>query len=578
MNNAVKLDTNTLRRLAGPRSFERGESYFEDGRVGSLVEDKGKITAFVHGSSKYRVKLWNEDGNLEYECSCPVGQDGDFCKHCVAVGLTWLAGNEIKETNTPSSGSKVTFKDIRSFLLTQDKEVLTEMILDQAAEDVRLRNKLLLQAAGSKKEGTNLTAYRQAIDNAVNPDGYVSYYEMYDYSQGIDEVVSSISELLKRGKADVVIELCEYALRKVEKALNHVDDSDGHMGGILERLQELHLSACKKAKPDQEALAKRLFDWEISGEWDTFYGAVKTYSEVLGKKGLDIYRQLAEEEWKKIKPLGPADKDSDRYGRRFRVTHIMEDLAKQSGDIEALVAIKSRDLSNSYAFLNIAEAYKESGNREMALDWAERGLKAFPQKPDSRLMDFVAEEYHRQNPHDEAMKLIWRQFEASHSFHTYDKLKTHADKTRDWPVWREKALKAIREDLKRNMKVGKSPWMRGHNHSLLVEIFLFDKDADAAWKEANDGGCSDSLWLRLAEAREKHHPNDAIAAYQRMVNPIVDRKNNGAYEEATKLILKIKALMARTSEETKFASYLNSIKAAHKPKRNFMKLMERIKS
>src|SRR3989337_428474 len=96
MNNAVKLDTNTLRRLAGPRSFERGESYFEDGRVGSLVEDKGKITAFVHGSSKYRVKLWNEDGNLEYECSCPVGQDGDFCKHCVAVGLTWLAGNEIK--------------------------------------------------------------------------------------------------------------------------------------------------------------------------------------------------------------------------------------------------------------------------------------------------------------------------------------------------------------------------------------------------------------------------------------------------------------------------------------------------
>src|SRR3990172_3670927 len=522
MNNAVKLDTNTLRRLAGPRSFERGESYFEDGRVGSLVEDKGKITAFVHGSSKYRVKLWNEDGKLEYECSCPVGQDGDFCKHCVAVGLTWLAGNEIKETNTPSSGSKVTFKDIRSFLLTQDKEVLTEMILDQAAEDERLRNKLLLQAAGSKKEGTNLTAYRQAIDNAVNPDGYVSYYEMYDYSQGIDEVVSSISELLKKGKADVVIELCEYALRKVEKALNHVDDSDGHMGGILERLQELHLSACKKAKPDQEALAKRLFDWEISGEWDTFYGAVKTYSE-------------------------------------------------------ALVAIKSRDLSNSYAFLNIAEAYKESGNREMALDWAERGLKAFPQKPDSRLMDFVAEEYHRLKRHEEAMKLIWAQFGENHSFHTYDKLKTHADKTGDWPAWREKALKAIREDLKRNMKVGKSPWMRGHDHSLLVEIFLFEKDTDAAWKEANDGGCSDSLWLRLAEAREKDHPNDAIAAYQRMVNPILDRKNNGAYEEATKLILKIKALMARTSEETKFASYLNSIKAAHKPKRNFMKLLERIK-
>ena len=285
MKNAIKMDTNSLRRLAGSRSFERGEAYFEEGRVGSLVEDKGRITAFVHGSSKYRVKLWDEDG-LEYECSCPVGQDGDFCKHCVAVGLTWLAGNDNKGKNALSSGSKVTFKDIRSYLLTQDKEMLTEMILDQAAEDERLRNKLLLQAASSKKEGINLTAYRQAIDNAVSPDGYVGYYEMYDYSQGIDEVVSSVSELLKKGKAAKVIELCEYALRKVEKAINHVDDSDGHMGGILERLQELHLSACKKAKPDPEALAKRLFDWEISGEWDTFYGAVKAYSEVLGKKDL----------------------------------------------------------------------------------------------------------------------------------------------------------------------------------------------------------------------------------------------------------------------------------------------------
>lgn len=578
MKNVIKMDTNTLRRLGGPRSFERGEAYFEDGRVGSLVEDKGRITAFVHGSSKYRVKLWNEDGNLEYECSCPMGQDGDFCKHCVAVGLTWLAGSDNKGKSAPSSGSKVTFKDIRSYLLMQDKEALTEMILDQAAEDERLRNKLLLQAAGSKKEGINLTAYRQAIDNAVNPDGYVGYYEMYDYSQGIDEVVSSISDLLNKGKAAGVIELCEYALRKVEKAINHVDDSDGHMGGILERLQELHLSACKKAKPDPEALAKRLFDWEISGEWDTFYGAVKTYSEVLGKKGLALYRQLAEEEWKKIKPLGPGEKDPDRYGLRFRVRHIMEDLAKESGDIEALVAIMSRDLSNSYAFLNIAEIYKESGNREKGLEWAERGLKAFPQKPDSMLMDFVAEEYHRQNRHDEAMKLIWAQFEESHSLHTYDKLKTHADKTGDWQVWREKALKAIREDLKQNKNIGKSPWpwMRGNDYSLLVEIFLFEKDADAAWKEANEGDCSDSLWLRLAEVREKEHPKDTIAVYQKMINPIVNRKNNSSYEEARGLILKIKALMTRTGEESKFASYLNSVKIAHKPKRNFMKLLERI--
>lgn len=139
-------------------------------------------------------------------------------------------------------------------------------------------------------------------------------------------------------------------------------------------------------------------------------------------------------------------------------------------------------------------------------------------------------------------------------------------------------MEAIRKELKRNKSAGKSPWpwMRGNNHSLLVEIFLFEKESDAAWKEANEGGCSDSLWRTLAEAREKDHPTDAIAVYQKMINPIVDRKNNGSYEEARGLILKIKALMARTGEESKFASYLNSVKIAHKSKRNFMKLLERV--
>ena len=42
----------------------------------------------------------------------------------------------------------------------------------------------------------------------------------------------------------------------------------------------------------------------------------------------------------------------------------MGDLAKESGDIEALVAIKSRDLSNSYDFLNIAEIYKGSATEK----------------------------------------------------------------------------------------------------------------------------------------------------------------------------------------------------------------------
>lgn len=31
---------------------------------------------------------------LTADCSCPYGQEGNFCKHCVAVGLAVLAAGE----------------------------------------------------------------------------------------------------------------------------------------------------------------------------------------------------------------------------------------------------------------------------------------------------------------------------------------------------------------------------------------------------------------------------------------------------------------------------------------------------
>ena len=92
--------------------------------------------------------------------------------------------------------------------------------------------------------------------------------------------------------------------------MGSVDDSNGYMGDVLARLQDLHHKACKKAKPESEALARRLFEWELRTDYDTFYGAAETYAGVLGKKGLAVYRMLAEEEWAKVPALRPGQDDS----------------------------------------------------------------------------------------------------------------------------------------------------------------------------------------------------------------------------------------------------------------------------
>ncbi len=564
--------------MAGARSFERGEDYFDGKRVKAMVEHDGMITATVQGGRSYRVKLWIEDEDLDYSCTCPVGNDGEFCKHCVAVGLAWLESDQTDAGGTSRDGPALSMDDVRSYLEGQNKKALVDMLVGHAMDDDRLRQHLFLKAAKTGSKALNLATYQKAIDDAVEIDGFIDYRSAYDYARGLEEAVDSLEELLKEGHAAEVVELAEYALKSVEGAMVSVDDSDGEMGNILERLQDLHHDACEKARPDPEALARRLFEWELRTDYDTFYGAAEIYASILGKKGLAIYRTLAEEEWAKVPALKPGQNNSEKYGKRFRMTHIMETLARQTGDIEAVIAVKKRDLSLAYHYLQIAETYKSARQHDLALEWAEHGVKAFPERTDSRLREFLAKEYHRRRRHDEAMSLIWAEFTESSDLEQYKKLKDHAQRIGQWTPWREKALQYLRSEIGRvrdQRQRNRWPWYHKADHSELVRIFLWEKDADTAWREAQEGGCSNDLWLDLAAKRDREHPEDALPIYQRQIEPTLDRKNNESYAEAIGLLRKVHRLMVRLGREREFTTYVNQIRAAHKPKRNFIKLRDR---
>ena len=575
------IDRQTLRRMAGAQSFARGEGYFLDGRVRNLAEDRERIAAEVRGTQVYRVALWAEDGGLEYSCSCPLGHDGVFCKHCVAVGLTWLDPTGAKPRKAPPrERPSVTMDDVRAWLDGHQKSKLVDMLMEQVMADGRLRQRLVLEVARKGAKGLDLRMYRRAIDAAVNTGDFVDYEDAFDYAHGIEEAVKGIEALLKDGHAAEAIELAEYALDRVEGAMGSIDDSDGHMGGILDQLQSLHLAACKKAKPDPMELAKRLFAWEVRTEWDTFYGATIAYADVLGTSGLETYRKLAEAEWARVPARGPGD--ASRFGshRDFRLTHIMETLAEQSGDAEALVVVKQRDLSMPYGYLQIAEIYKNAKQPDRALEWAERGLKTFPKNPDPRLQDFLAEEYHRRKRHDEALALIWAQYVSQLHLEIYQKLKQHADRIGQWAAWREKALVALRKrsvPTIRQASRGPWAWEDRSGYSELVRIFLWEKDVEAAWMEAKAGGCSQDLWLELAAKREADHPEDALAVYEAQIGPTLDRKNNDAYREAIGFLRKVRGLLIRLGRESEFGDRLTALRLAHKPKRNFMKLLDHAK-
>ncbi len=171
---------------------------------------------------------------------------------------------------------------------------------------------------------------------------------------------------------------------------------------------------------------------------------------------------------------------------------------------------------------------------------------------------------------------MWQELTESPTPGSYQRLHSYATRAGTWEQWRAKALDHIREEAARRKRSGapRSHWDPA-GHSWLVEVFLWEEDVEAAWAEAQAGGCSDRLWLELAARREADHPEDALPIYQREVEETVAQKNNRAYAEAVELMRKVKDLMQRADRGGEFSAYVESVRAAHKPKRNLMKLLDK---
>lgn len=556
------LTRETLRRLAGSRSFERGEEYAATGAVGSLRWDESSIRAGVQGAERYRVRLEPAGGALTGSCTCPVGREGLFCKHCVAVALAWLEqGHEAGESAAAPARS-----ELRDRLAALGAEALADLLVEEALDDEYLRARLLALTSGTSRDAA--ARFRQlehAFDVAVDPGRFVAWNEAYGFAQALEEVIATVEHQLGSGHGAEVVAFCEHALRRVELACDYVDDSSGELGAVRERLEELHLAACREARPEPRDLAERLFQWEVEGEWDTFFGAVERYADVLGDAGIARYRELAEAAWAGEPELGPGSSRA-WSSRRYRLSHVMEDIVRAEGDVDALVAVLARDRSSPHRYLVVAETLLAAERVDDATEWAERGLAAFDDRTDPRLGDFVCERYVEAGRHQEAVQLAWEMLERSRSVDAYRRLATLAVRADAWDSWRERARNVLRS----GPKMGPT----GRDRSELVAALLWEHDHEQAWREAKGGGCRRDLWLALARAREREHPGDALEVYLAQIEAAIRSSDNHTYAGAVEWLEKARTLFARLEQGHAFDELVRGVRERHRAKRNLIKRLD----
>lgn len=128
--------------LAGhtlPQTLERGEAYYQKGRIISVVQRGDVIEGKVQGSRKYIQTISvDESGEVVATCNCPYNSSG-YCKHIVAVAMAVIDGH-VQVADSPDNKKRIQVQN-ESFL---EDEFLT------APEG--LREAFLIQAFGKRNE------------------------------------------------------------------------------------------------------------------------------------------------------------------------------------------------------------------------------------------------------------------------------------------------------------------------------------------------------------------------------------------------------------------------------------------
>jgi uncharacterized Zn finger protein len=555
-----RFDVEVLRELAGAKAFARGESYYRSGQVEILVIEPGRVLAQVAGTEDYRVELTGQSEDFGGECSCPAFADWGFCKHLVA---TALVANDLRADEADGFDA---FARIREHLKQKGVDALVEMIVDMAQQDTALFRKLDTVSAMMHSDDKSLGArLRKAIDSATHTREFVDYHEASGWADHVDSVLDTIVSLASGARAGLARELAERALERIEQAIENIDDSDGRCSMLLGRARDIHLAATCELRPEPIQLARDLFAREMQDEYGTFEGAVALYAEALGESGLAEYRRLAAEAWQKLSPstgrrVEQEPAEQEFLGNSDQLMRILDIFAEREGDVDARIALRAKDLSSQWSYLQLAEFCHAHGREEEALRHSEEGLWVFEdERPDERLVFFAADMLSKAGRKGDAEDHLQRAFEKAPSLHLYTRLRQFGgEEIRERAVGFVEARQAAGERIR---------WFQPSD--LLVRIWMHEKMFDAAWAVVRKHGSSLALKEELAKASEATHPREALEVYAERVVALVNTGGNSTYAEAAKLVARMATLRSKKEQ----ADYVLGLKARFDRKRNFMKLL-----
>lgn len=216
--------------------FERGETYYEEGRIHDLDRVGDTVAATVQGSRPYDLSLDLDAEGFDPTCTCPYDGPGE-CKHVVAVLLSLV------EAMPPDRGNR-----LDSALGSVSDDELRSFIRDELARNHNMRERFLAQFDTAEKTHE---AYRDDVcrlfEDYATDDGLIA--DAIDFSHFTDVA----ERYRERGRYRDAITVYRGMLAGIDDNNHLVDGAYDHYAGVLSTALDGYLECAVAADlgPDE---------------------------------------------------------------------------------------------------------------------------------------------------------------------------------------------------------------------------------------------------------------------------------------------------------------------------------------
>jgi len=564
--NLKPIDESSLVALAGKAAFGRGEAYYLDDRVGDLQQHGTNIIAIVEGNEKYRVMLTHTAKVFEGGCDCPASEGFDFCKHCVATALKYIMQMTEREKLQASSETNL----LENYLQSLDKATLATELLTLIEYDSELEDKWKLRAelAAGKMD---FKAFKKRVTKAIpyNRDLY-RYAQVRRFFARVEMLVDTLQQLMTDFGPERSLELIDYALLRIDRALETIDDSGGFRYLSVNALGDMHIQILSDCLWPLEKIADYLQNLHAAGKNELYPDIPGDYLPILGSAGLDLFNAPLQAEWDKLPDLKAASQGEHDWETRYHYLHLQAPLltaAKLNKDLDTEIALCAKTAMSAHDLIEISRLCLKHDRLEQAIGWwrkaRETGAENSRYANKAALVELEIQILVYQKKYDRALELRWSDFQRNPHITTYQQLLEMARLAGDKSDFYQKSVDFL------NSKTAESG--RG-SYDLISEIHLEEQNPGSALELALQQALYPENLLRVIRANPQQ-PLKILPLYIRLAEANIQRTNNNAYRDAIELLEEANAVAGEKLQE-KLMGEVARLRSQYKAKRNFGKWLD----